>query len=84
MVGGRTIACTLQPDVREITKSGANAAVGTPSIWQDMVLNQSRLANIFQVSASTASMRSAIEHLDVAGFRRAIARNLLDAPCAAG
>ncbi len=35
--------CAAQPDVRAITNSGVNIAVGTPIMWYDTALNQSRL-----------------------------------------
>ncbi|CAB3775291.1 hypothetical protein LMG29542_08673 [Paraburkholderia humisilvae] len=54
--------CALQPLMREITKSGVNIAVGTPIMWYDTALNQSRFGNIFFASHITVSSRSAMSN----------------------
>src|ERR1700742_5287311 len=58
-----SMMCALQPLVREITKSGVNIAVGTPIMWYDTALNQSRLGNIFLMSHITVSRRSAMSNI---------------------
>ena len=55
--------CAAQPEVREITNSGVNIAVGTPIMWYDTAENQSRLGNIFLISHITLSSRSAISNI---------------------
>lgn len=55
--------CAHHPEVLPITKSDANISVGAPIMWQETALNQSRLANIFLVSAVTASIRPAISKI---------------------
>src|SRR6266481_4271253 len=42
-----------QPDVRLMTNSGVNIAVGTPIRWYDTAENQSRFGNIFLTSCIT-------------------------------
>ncbi len=60
-----SMTCAAQPEVREITNSGVNIAVGTPIMWYDTALNQSRLGNIFLTSHITVSSRSAMSNMRV-------------------
>jgi len=53
-----SITCAHQPEVREITKSGVNIAVGTPIMWYEVALYQSRLGNIFFSRHMTFSTRA--------------------------
>ncbi|SAL56306.1 hypothetical protein AWB64_06217 [Caballeronia sordidicola] len=71
--------CALQPEVREITKSGVNMAVGTPIAWYETALNQSRFGNIFFASHMVVSSRSATSYIFVspASFESFFAMSLI-------
>jgi hypothetical protein len=58
-----SMTCAAQPEVREMTNSGVNIAVGTPIMWYDTAENQSRFGNIFLTSHITDSRRSAMSNI---------------------